>query len=330
VRVAGEERVAGGRAGRRHRPVVARQRRLVLGGEARGARREERARGRRGAGGERVGRAGRRQPERVDARRALPVGLDGLDDGLRHREERGRGGGAHPRGRRGAVVLAREQGERVAHPVHQVHAVGGLPAHRPGARELVLDRERRRAQRAGVGVDARRVRVEHAAAGRVHDGELGLGGAREAEPPRLLVERKRGGPGELGHAPARGERAQVQLEQPVARHHVAEGAVGVLLARGEDVGHAASVVRHAHGAAQAGHGDRVGRGRGARAGPHAVRGVEQGPERRQRPHRPRRRDGRGGEHQRGRDRARPPGAATRRAARTAPPAGGTPAGPGNA
>jgi hypothetical protein len=84
VRVAGEERVAGGRAGRRHRPVVARQRRLVLGGEARGARREERARGRRGAGGERVGRAGRRQPERVDARRALPVGLDGLDDGLRH------------------------------------------------------------------------------------------------------------------------------------------------------------------------------------------------------------------------------------------------------
>ena len=185
---------------------------------------------------------------KVESWRRPSIRLNGLHDGRVVGKERVRRAHTDTRRCRGAIGFHGKIGERVTHPVQEMIGVDRLPRFRPGAGEPELERQLARRHLPDVGVHSVCIRArksqEHGAVRR--GGELSLGRARKAESTHLAVEWQCARAGNLRQPARRRHRLKVQLKKPVARDHVPQRAVGVLLIGGEDVRHGAIVVHDVH------------------------------------------------------------------------------------
>ena len=280
VRIAGQDGVAGRRPRRGHRPVVA-------AGLGRGATADERPRRRRiGGGGLGRRRRLRRRNRRVREPRP-PVRHDRFLNRAAHRKQGVRRRASHCRLDAVLGQLHGREGEDPAHALEQVEGVDGFPLGGRRPQQVVLEGPFGRREVGHEGVDAVRVGVDRF-------GNFGLAvqllqvsvcGPSQAQAPGLHVGLKQRCAQQLGQRARRGPGLEFHLEEPVARHHVAQGAKGVGNGGREDVRHPAVVVDHAHrtgqpryrGLRRAGKPGRVGRA------PDAVDRVQERSQRRKRP-----------------------------------------------
>ena len=217
--------------------------------------------------------------------------MDRLLNGRVLGEERGGGRGPHPRRRECSVELRNDVRQRPTHAIEQEQRIQRLPLRdRLHAEQSELEWQFIARHVLDIGVDA--IRVGTREAGRlggagVDQRELSFGGPRNRQTSHLAVEGQRLPAGDLGQAPTRRHRLQPELKQSVARDHIAEGAIGIIVLRGENVWNATAVVAHLHRRAE-GRQDiaRVVRQLGAsRQRPDAVRRIEKGSDRRSVSHR---------------------------------------------
>ena len=280
VRIAGEEGMATRGPPGRHRPVVAghRPRRVLRVAPPTHTGRHEDACGREQHRSGGIGCSRWRKRLKVHARRGLPIGLDGFLNGRVVWKQRLCGPRSHARCGGRAIVLHREVRQRVSHAVEQVIRIDGAPHRGMGAGEPELQWQLGSRHLPHIRIHAVGVRGhephERRRIARCRDGTLRR--ARKTQPAHLAIQWQRAHARDLREPSGGGQRLHIELKEPVARHHVAEPAIGILLCRGEDVWHRALVVHHFYRGTQAHHWcggcpRQLGR---SRQRPHAVRRFE--------------------------------------------------------